>query len=102
MPNEVKLLQITEAGRVVAEATLIIHDPTVALRTFYETMPNLIQAGAAPLVQAMQLASADAQPPDGKAVIQIDANHTGLTIAGQMPNTNGHMEPNRAMRRAGH
>lgn len=100
---DIYLLRITEAGRVVAQAKLEVFDKEIALRNFYETLPQLLPNMTGAVIQIMQVACSDAELPGDIQGIGIDGNHTGLQITGQMPgpssNGNGHSEPNRMQRR---
>lgn len=97
----VYLLKIMEGTRCVAEAPLIIHEKTEALRNFYEALPAVAQMALPALLSMIQIACADKEPTEVIIGIRLEGNHTGLVLGGQLPQapSNGHDHGNRAERR---
>lgn len=93
MPDsKIYLLRIMEGTRCVAEAPLIVHEKGEALRNFYEMLPQVVQLAAPTMIAMMQGACGDAELPTEVSGINIQGNHSGLVLGGQLPNmpTNGH------------
>ena len=89
--HKVYLLRMTEAGRVVAEAPLIVYDKSVALRNFYEVLPQITAMVLPATISMIQAACAELSPSAPVVGVKIDGNHSGLQIAGSVPKvrTNG-------------
>lgn len=88
MADQVYVLRIMEGVRCVAEAPLIIHDKSVALRNFYEALPGALALLPGGVVGAVQNACSD-KPTPGFTGLQLQGNHSGLQIADKLPR-NGH------------
>jgi hypothetical protein len=96
MPD-INLLKITEAGRVVAIAKLEILDKDATLRNFYEALPGIVNGMVPSVINTMQVACSDIALASEVNCIGIEGNHSGIEIAGQMPQNGA--GPNRATRR---
>ena len=87
---QIYVLRIMEGTRCVAEAPLIIHEPTEALRNFYEALPAAAGMIAGGVIGAMQNACSE-QPTPGFVGLNVQSNHSGIQIVGEIPrNGNGH------------
>jgi len=82
--SQIYVLRIMEGARCVAEAPLIIYDRDAALRNFYEALPPVVQMGAGAIIGAMQNACAE-KPVYGFVGLNLQGNHSGLQIVGELP-----------------